>query len=649
MLRYLLALTLLLSSLTATAELQLQLDRNGLKPSEVDASQLLLSEARNALPPSWLQRLNRNIEVRWISGLPSTVYGRTGLNDLLELNVELLPALVDGSAANQPSGRSHGNQRQELLATLLHELTHIYDRARLWPAAEQHLFQRCRQQLTSHGGIGQSNACRGQAERRFSLSDDPRLLDLAGWTERAGQRGERSPDNAQYDRSPDDYELSNPREFVAVNLEYFLLDPSYACRRPALQRYFQAHFDWAPMNNVNCPKTYPYLNAGNDLASEPLGQLDPTRVYSVDYLFADANQNWMSRWGHSMLRLVICAPGRPLGPDCRLDLDEHLVLSYRAFVGDLQLSSWAGLSGAYPSRLFVLPLEQVVEEYTKVELRSLNSLPLQLSRTELEQLVEQAALLHWSHDGDYYFLTNNCAVETLKLMRSGTAHPQLRDLDTILPNGLQSLLISRQLVDASVLDDPKEAMRLGYRFDSFRERYQVMFEVLRQHQSIPQEDVEQWLDQPASERQPWIANADLRSSAAMLLLEQAAMRRQVLLAQNELKRTYLDPANAPDNATWDKAGKTLQQVLQLSGFLSRPAELVPKGYGLPQPAETQQLANDSAQRQAQLRQLGASLEADIRLLLSAERISEIEDGEANVKQLSEHLRQLHQRSGGLKL
>lgn len=48
MLRYLLALTLLLISLTATAELQLQLDRNGLKPSEVDASQLLLSEARNA-------------------------------------------------------------------------------------------------------------------------------------------------------------------------------------------------------------------------------------------------------------------------------------------------------------------------------------------------------------------------------------------------------------------------------------------------------------------------------------------------------------------------------------------------------------------------------------------------------------------------
>ncbi|MEM8205539.1 DUF4105 domain-containing protein, partial [Morganella morganii] len=75
----------------------------------------------------------------------------------------------------------------------------------------------------------------------------------------------------------------------------------------------------------------------------------------------------------------------------RLDLDQHLVLSYRAFVGDLQLSSWDGLTGAYPSRLFVLPLSQVIEEYTKVELRSLASVPLKLDREEVASLVERAA------------------------------------------------------------------------------------------------------------------------------------------------------------------------------------------------------------------------------------------------------------------
>src|SRR3546814_13852419 len=68
----------------------------------------------------------------------------------------------------------------------------------------------------------------------------------------------------------------------------------------------------------------------------------PPRSTRTDTLFPYTTlfrSNGVSRWGHSMLRLVICAPDRPRGPDCRLDLDQHLVLSYRAFVGDVQLRS----------------------------------------------------------------------------------------------------------------------------------------------------------------------------------------------------------------------------------------------------------------------------------------------------------------------
>src|SRR5690606_28728157 len=113
-------------------------------------------------------------------------------------------------------------------------------------------------------------------------------------------------------------------------------------------------------------------------------------------------------------------------------------------------------TGAYPSRLFVLPLGQVIDEYTKVELRSLASIPLKLERREIEMLVERSAELHWSYDGDYYFLSNNCAVETLKLLRSGTRREELTALDSILPNGLLEMLINRNLANASVLDDPRE-------------------------------------------------------------------------------------------------------------------------------------------------------------------------------------------------
>ena len=251
----------------------------------------------------------------------------------------------------------------------------------------------------------------------------------------------------------------------------------------------------------------------------------------MDYLLAEANQNLVSRWGHSMLRLVICKPGRPRGPDCRLDLDQSLVLSYRAFVNDVQLSSWDGLVGNYPSRLFVLPLGQVIDEYTKTELRSLASIPLRLGRQEVENLVRQAAEMHWGYDGNYYFLSNNCAVESLKLLRSGTANPRLNDLDSIMPNGLLEVLKGRGIADTSVLDDPREALRLGYRFDSYRDRYQAMFQVLKQHLPVPQASVEAWLEQPPAQRQQWFAQADLRTSAALLLLEQAGLRR--LAAQLE--------------------------------------------------------------------------------------------------------------------
>lgn len=646
---WLLAGVVLLLGNTAQAGLQLRLKTDGLSPAQQQASQALLDEAMQALPPRFIDQLDRRIDVGWTDDMPSDAYGQASLVSELDLNRNLLASLTNGSAATQKTYRPHGTVRREMLATVLHELTHIYDRARLWPDAERTLIQRCKQRNSSSGLIGIPDQCRGQTERRWTLSDDPRLLDLAGWPQYVGRRGEREQHNRQIARSPDIYETSSPKEFVAVNMEYFLLDPSYACRRPALYRYYKEHFGWAPAAKNTCAQSFAFLNAGNDFAKQPLGQVDPERVYAVDYLLAEANQNWVSRWGHSMLRLVICAPGRPRGPDCRLDLDQHLVLSYRAFVGDLQLSSWDGLVGKYPSRLFVLPLAQVIDEYTKTELRSLASVPLNLSQSEVEDVVEHAAEMHWSYDGNYYFLSNNCAVEGLKLLRSSTNHAQLVGLDSIMPNGLLEVLKGRGLADTSVLDDPREALRLGYRFDSFRERYQAMFEVLKKHLPIKQVKVEDWLSLKADERRKWIDQADLRTSAALLLLEQASFRQQMVLAQDEVKQRYLG-ARELKNGGMDKANATLQEILANSGFLSRPAELLGTGgYGLPQPNEWTRLESESSLRQKQLQALTGDLDKEVRALLEPSRAAEMAANEANLKQVGEHLRKLHKAAGGLEL
>ncbi|MBX8591233.1 DUF4105 domain-containing protein [Pseudomonas cichorii] len=646
---WLLAGALSLVAPHALASLTLELQTDGLTPAQQHASQTLLDEAMRALPPSFIKDLDRRVDVRWSDDMPENAYGQAAGPYQLYLNTKLLAPLTDGSAATTQTGRPHGTVRREMLATVLHELTHVYDRARLWSSMQRALIFRCSRQHSSAGNIGLPDSCRGETERRFTLSDDPRLLDLAGWQQYVGRRGEREEHNGQVARSPDIYETTSPLEFVAVNMEYFLLDPAYACRRPALYTYYKEHFGWAPPQKDECPSFFPYLNAGSDFGREPLGKLDPERVYEVDYLLAEANQNWVSRWGHSMLRLVICKPGRPRGPDCRLDLDQHLVLSYRAFVGDVQLSSWDGLMGAYPSRLFVLPLAQVIDEYTKTELRSLASVPIKLSRPEIEGLVQHAAEMHWSYDGNYYFLSNNCAVENLKLLRSGTHNPKLVGLDSILPNGLLEVLKGRGLADTSVLDDPKEALRMGYRFDSYRDRYQAMFEVLKKHLPIPQTTVEDWLLLSARERSQWFDKADLRTSAAILLLEQASLRRQLLLAQDEVKQRYLGAREQKDGSV-SKASKTLQEILASSGFLSRPAELLgSSGYGLPQAGEWQRLEAESSQRQKQLKRLTGDLDKEVRALLEPERATEIAANEANLKQMGEHLRELHKAAGGLQL
>jgi len=159
-------------------------------------------------------------------------------------------------------------------------------------------------------------------------------------------------------------------------------------------------------------------------------------------------------------------------------------------------------------------------------------------------------------------------------LRSGSANPQLTGLDNITPNGLLEVLSARGLADTSVLNDKREALRLGYHFDSFRERYQAMFDVLRKQLPIKQTQVEDWLSLDAQARRQWFSQADLRTSAALLLLEQASYRKQLMLAQDEVKQRYLN-ARELKNGGMEKANNTLQQILANSGFLSRPAELWP--------------------------------------------------------------------------
>lgn len=588
----------------AHAALPLVIDADGLSPAQLDATQRLVAEATRRLPGQWTRALDAPIAMSW-EELPVGVQGHA-VAQQLQLAKGLLDEWMTRAAdaeATDPPGRA-------ALQVLIHELAHFYDRT----------------------GPGR-------------LSRDPRLLDLAGWQVGPLRLGMRNRRNDFSDRSPDAYELTSPAEFVAVNLEHFVLDPAYACRRPALHRYFAGHFQ-QPAAAPDCPAELPYLQA--EEGEPPVLELDPARVYAVEYLLAEGNERPMSRWGHSMLRLVICAPGRPAGPECRLDLQHHQVLSFRAFVGDVQVSTWRGLTGSYPSRLFLLPLSRVIDDYTKVELRGLRSVPLLLSRDEIAALLDRAAQLHWSYDGRYYFVSNNCAVETYKLLHDGVPRLAAEPLSSITPTGLLRRLERAGIAAPGALEDPLEAVRLGYRFEAASAHYQAMFDIASQSLALPQRRVGDWLDLPPEERRGWLETGDLRASAALLLLEEAALRRQQVGAFDELKRRLLAPAGtaAGDGPDADQ----VRELLQAGGFLSRPATLLPaRGYGLPLPDELDEVVREAGPRVRRLLQEEAALQAEAFRWLSPGRQAALAGTEQNVALLADRMRRLHREQGGLQL
>src|SRR5690606_11955130 len=410
------------------AALRIEIEAEGLTDAELRQSHALVAHAQALLPDAFARELDTAVALRWRDDLPQAVHGRARAGRI-GLRRDLLQRWVRRDIA---AGDADPDARAAL-AALLHELAHVHDRS-------------------ARGG----------------LSRDPRLLDLAGWPVQPLRLGLRASRNDFRDRTPDAYELASPAEFVAVNFEHFLLDPGYACARPALHRHFVARFGPPPAlpGAVDCPAGLPFVAAGEDDAMLQALDLDPARVHAVDYLFAEASDRPMSRWGHAMLRLVVCAPGRTPGPDCRLDLQHHVVLSFRAFVDDVQVSSWRGLTGAYPARLFVLPLGQVVDEYTRVELRGLQSIPLRLDEAGIRDLLGRAARVHWSYDGRYRFVGNNCAVETWKLLNDGVPRLAQARLRSITPTGLRRRLVRAGIADASVLADAPHALREGYRFAS---------------------------------------------------------------------------------------------------------------------------------------------------------------------------------------
>lgn len=349
----------------------------------------------------------------------------------------------------------HKNSYQLALATLIHEIGHVYDEVK-----------------------------KVSADRRFLHLTTFTKSFLLGMAQK----------NKMTRQSVDKYEFFSPEESFAVNLEYFLLDREFQCRRPSLYSYYSEKLNVKPFPNPAC-----HIDRNINVTGFTNNKitLDPSRLYRVDYFLASEGSGITSRFGHSMLRMIFCPQGKYRPEECVNDSSNHVIVSFRANMMDDKNSGkktkqnalmslltsvkdqfnyyikGLGLNGSFPSKMFLMSVPFIVSEYNNFEYRDLVSTPLKLSQDEKNDLVNRILEINAGYEGSYGFLTNNCRTETEDLLKSVLRTTKIAELSGVTPVSMRESLYQLNLVDKNQkeLTHPSLSKSIFENSEEFRHTY----------------------------------------------------------------------------------------------------------------------------------------------------------------------------------
>ena len=220
----------------------------------------------------------------------------------------------------------------------------------------------------------------------------------------------------------DEYSVKSRSFQFALNAEKFLTDPDFSCRRPyvdtLMRRIFQkiSSFEWKAVHPV-CKNlnTVVYTHEGYPQ------EIHLDRVYEIHYLLASKGEG-IGAFGHSMVRVVMCRPGQEKSEACLEQISEDVVFNFRAFVNGIVLEPFVGLGWRffsdrnYPSQLMVYNMPELKSEYNLMEGRSLESYPLKMTKEQMMDFLKASLEVYWAYQGDYAFLSRNCATESANLI-----------------------------------------------------------------------------------------------------------------------------------------------------------------------------------------------------------------------------------------
>ncbi|MBY0516710.1 MAG: DUF4105 domain-containing protein [Bacteriovoracaceae bacterium] len=382
--------------------------------------------------------------------------------------------------------------------------------------------------------------------------------------------------------SPDAYEFKNLKESFAVNLEWFLLDSDFECRKPATYQLMSEALGFRP-HQTNCEQNWKVMTQSaypEDHFTRSF-EINPERIFQVHYFFAGRGDALMSRWGHAMLRLVVCAPHRKtVGPECMQDVSHHLILSYRASIENPQINYIDGFTGKYPSLMFVYRFHEILQEYGKQELRELWSIPLPLSREKIEFFTKVTLERYWSYQGKYLFLSNNCGTESLRHLLA-VDDKLFDDIGDFTP--LQLFRGLSRLDGFEDLTDDKDHLRsMGLYFPSQRKEIENAITVLAESQLSSTTKLKEFLKSSPEDRleiykqRDWNSFSNTENRTALLNIQYIERYMAMLFNMNLMK-------NISKRVEKDAELKAMlnEQFQSFIALIKRPWDVAADGYGVP--------------------------------------------------------------------
>ncbi len=503
----------------------------------------------------------------------------------------------------------HKTIRQYALATLAHELTHVYD-------------------LT--------------AKLSFSKSYRNLVGGRMSWWKNKG-RGVLM--NQNYSTSPDTYEFENLRENLAVNMEYFLLDSDYKCRRPAMYNYLSKEFKIAP-EGKDCSSQHQILLHSN-ITEENLtilADIDPKRVYKVHYFWAGEGKAMMSKWGHAMFRLVICAPWRKtVGPECMNDVLDHLVLSYRAHFASVDSNLMQGMVGKLPSQLFIYRLSDILQEYNKFEFRDLYSVPLNFSRDEIESFVDLSIDRYWNYKSKYIFFTNNCGTEALRQLRVVSENSNVEKVHSITPRKMYRDLLKDDLGLAEINIKNKsrdELIEMGLLYPTKYDLYQRIYLTVKEETGSKYKDIKKLAKKSNSLERQGLYKKAIDKNKKMTNAQKSSLINKIMLLEIYLRDAMM--MKLPEKMLKASKQKDLKADIdrikgKASHLFATQWDLVDTKYGIPSAEEMKEAVEhkkiDLVGSQAEFNEEMLELLKKLQHSKYAKDIKEIQDSEATVQLL----------------